>query len=102
MKRIESFVGRAQKLNEDGDIEYCLWVGSDGEFYVQFLSNTRNGTCSTNCSFKVSEYRDQRTQIGALEVTGYDTESGNRLEEDSCNNNDGAFLKAVLQDLIPQ
>jgi len=100
MKKISDFVGCALKLNGDGDIQYCLWVDSNGGLYVQLELNEKAGTFS-DLLFSVSKYhaiRNSDTSLGKPE--GYDIEA--KAFRNSRNENDSAFLKAALRHLLPE
>ena len=99
-KKVDESERAAKKIEGHGDIEYCLWNDAQGEQYIQFIDNQNSGTCS-NLLFSVSKYEDKRFQHAALgELKGYDVKTGkSALAED---NNNGAFLKAVLRNLLPK
>lgn len=100
MRKIVSYIGIAPKLVGNGSIKYCLWIDEQGKLYVQFVENEASGTFS-NFAFSVAEYessRDKRIPLNPLE--GHDVESGKSKIID--DNNNGAFLKAVLRHLFDE
>ena len=99
MKKIESYTCFAPKLSGAGKIEYCLWVDMTGNLYTQIIGNEASGTFSKYL-FSVSKYESERTSIKALgSLEAYNIES-EKIEVVDDNNN-GAFLKAVLVNLLP-
>lgn len=99
MKKIENFVILAPKLNSAGSIKYCLWVDETGNLYVQMIENEGSGTFS-NHLFSVSKYQSKRRNakaLGSLEAFNIE----NNTVENVNDNNNGAFLKAVLRHLLP-
>jgi hypothetical protein len=99
MKQIGSYVGAAKKIKGQGSIEYKLWVDCSGNLYVQIVSNDLNGTFTSH-GIPVSKYaslRNSERSIGQIEV--FDLQSGAHTEVR--DNNNGAFLKAVLRALLP-
>ena len=99
MKRIENCVISAPKLSKTGSIKYCLWVDEIGSLYVQMIENEDSGTFS-NHLFSVSKYQSERRStkaLGSLEAFNI----GNNTFEKVDDNNNGAFLKAVLIHLLP-
>ena len=103
MKKIENTTSKANKLVGEGVIEYCLWVDNDGKLYVQFEENKINtpkaGTLS-ELLYPVSEYAHLRGLNDAIPAPqGWDINSKSfEIGED---NNNSAFLKAVLRHLLP-
>jgi hypothetical protein len=102
MKKIDGFTGKATKKSGDGHILYELWVNDHGDFFVKMVDNhvqiDRPGTHS-EIFYSVKDYackRDSRDNIG--HPTGID-EAGKTVTPS--DNNNGAFLKAVLCDLLP-
>src|SRR5262245_9910236 len=99
MKRIEGFTGRAKKLRGKGDIEYELGVDGCGEFFVRFTGNEQSGTLS-QLWFSIKEYKNIRNSKGFVDdLIGINEQGG---KEKARDNNNGAFLKAVLCDLLPE
>jgi hypothetical protein len=99
MKKIESCVCSAPKLSGTGNIKYCLWVEIAGNLYVQIIENEASGTFS-KLLFSVSKYQSERTStktLGKLEAYNLESEKFEDVED----NNNGAFLKAVLINLLP-
>ena len=103
MKTIDGFIGRAPKQLGDGHIQYKLLVDEHGDFFVKFTDNEIEtespGTFSTVC-FSVKKYankRNSKENIG--HPTGTDEMSGEEVTPS--DNNNGAFLKAVLRHLLP-
>jgi len=100
MKKIDAFVGVAPKLVGDGNIQYFLWVDKQGKLYVQLEHNDKSGTFS-KLLFSVSMYESMRKRSSSLgDMQGYDIES--KTYKISQDNNNGAFLKAVLCHLLPE
>lgn len=103
MKKIEGFSGKAPKQRGGGHILYELLVDEHGELFVKFKDNEieteRPGTFSAVC-FPVRRYADKRnTDEDIGHPTGIDEVS--REEVTPSDNNNGAFLKAVLRHLLP-
>lgn len=103
MKKIEGFTGKAPKQRGGGHILYELLVDEHGEFFVKFKGNEieteRPGTFSAVC-FPIRKYADKRnTEENIGHPTGIDEVSGQEVTPSE--NNNGAFLKAVLRDLLP-
>lgn len=99
MKQIQGAIGDAPKLANTGSIKYQLWVDDLGSLYVQLTDNNNSGTFS-ELLFSVSKYASKRnTSESISQPTGYDL--ADKSLKTSSNNNDGAFLKAVLLHLLP-
>jgi len=99
MKKIDKCEISAPKLSETGNIKYCLWIDITGNLYVQMIENQASGTFSKYL-FSVSKYESERTSSKALgSMEAYNIE--NNAIENVDNNNNGAFLKAVLIHLLP-
>lgn len=98
-KKIDAYVGEAHKINGKGTIEFTLWVDSSGSFYIQMISNELSGTFTTHVIpvKKYASLRNSESAIGSIEVV--DLINGERIKVQ--DNNNGAFLKAVLRDIIP-
>jgi hypothetical protein len=89
----------APKLKGSGALEYQLWVDASGSLYVKFKENSDAGTFS-HLGFSVAEYVALRNDTKSIEQPiGFDLEGARRP---SMNNNDGAFLKAVLCHLLDE
>ncbi len=100
MKLINAIGLKAQKLQGSGVLDYRLWVDSEGNLYVQITENAASGTCS-ELLFSVKQYAGSRCAGDAIEdLEGFDL--ARKEIRPSANRNDGAFLKAVLQDLLPE
>lgn len=102
MKKINGFTGRASKKSCDGFIVYELWVDVQGNLFVKFIDNDvhtdRPGTHS-DIFYSVMDYADKRNSKGSIgNPIGID---GTGAEVTPSDNNNGAFLKAVLCDLLP-
>ncbi len=102
MKKINSFTGKAKKKNGDGHIFYELWVNDNGIIFVKFIANKvhtdRPGTHS-DIFYSVKDYADKRDSNDSIgNPVGVD-ETG--VVVTPSDNNNGAFLKAVLCDLLP-
>lgn len=99
MKRIGNYDAVAPKLSGNGQITYRLWVNGDGILFLELVDNENEGTFS-DLLFPVSEYAHLRNDDAALgELRGFNRASGEL--EPAKDNNNGAFVKAVLQDLLP-
>lgn len=99
MKKIESYSCIAPKISGTGNIEYCLWVDTEGNLYVQIIGNEAAGTFSKYL-FSVSQYQGKRKNSKSLgNLTAFNVESG-KIEPVADNNND-AFIKAILNNLLP-
>lgn len=99
MKRIENYIGHAKKIQGVGDVDYYLWIDNNGDLFVQSCGNEMSGTYS-NLLFSVSQHAAKRNSDAAIRhPTGYNLTDSNFKNSD--NNNDDAFLKAVLRDLLP-
>jgi hypothetical protein len=100
MKKIGTETFAASKLSETGSVEYCLWVDSVGSLYFQIIGNEASGTFS-NYLFSVSKYQSERASTKALgNLDAYNIEL--KKHEIVKDNNNGAFLKAVLRNLLPE
>ena len=92
------FTGRVSKISGSREIEYFLWVDAKDRAYVQFHDNGHSGTFSS-LLFSVAKYASKRNLRKKLpRLLGYDLES-NRWRRTK-NSNNGAFLKAVLRDVV--
>ena len=99
MKKIQSAIAEAPKLEGNGNIKYHLWVDGKGNLYVQFDENDETGTFS-RLLFSVAEYASERDKTNSIgQPNGFDLTK--KAREISSNRNDGAFLKAVLRHLLP-
>lgn len=98
MKQIHITNDEAPKLGGAGTVKYQLWVDGSGSLYVRVEENAAAGTFSA-LLFPVAKYAPERNSaqsIGhpvGLELAG-------KAERASANNNDGAFLKAVMHHLL--
>lgn len=100
MKKIGTETFSASKLSETGNIKYHLWLDSVGSLYFQIIGNEASGTFS-NYLFSVSEYQSERESTKALgKLNAYNIET--KKHEIVKDNNNGAFLKAVLRNLLPE
>lgn len=98
MKQIHTTNNEAPKLSGFGNLKYQLWVDSSGSLYVQIANNAAAGTFSP-LLFSVAKYASKRTRSQSIgNPAGLDL-SGS-VERQSEDNNDGAFLKAVLKHLL--
>ena len=98
IKRIDSYIGIASKLSTGKPFDYYIWEKENGSLYVQFSRNRSRGKFS-KFLFSVTEYQDQRKDFAAIgQLRGYDIERKKFRSAD--NNNNGAFLKAVLRHLF--
>jgi hypothetical protein len=94
------FIGNVSKVAGHGNIEYFLWVDLEDRPYVQFQDNDRSGTFSSLLS-PVARYASKRNMRRKLQrLLGYDLESKKWRRTKDLNN--GAFLKAVLRDVLPE
>ena len=99
MKKIKTVISEAKKLEGQGNIKYQLWLDACGVLYVQFIGNDGPGTFS-DLLFSASEYASTRNSKASIGFpNGYDLI--NNCQKTSENENDGAFLKAVLCHLLP-
>ena len=99
MKKITFFTSVTSKISLNGDLQYSLWVDKNGSLYIQLEKNEDSGTFS-NLLFSVSEYGSKRKIQHALgDLRGYDIESQSFVVRK--DNNNSAFLKAALRDLLP-
>jgi hypothetical protein len=98
MKKIEPYSCTIPKTKKTDSVEYCLWVDKLGELYVQIIGNEASGTFS-KCAFSVSKYASKIESGKALgKIEGYNLESE---ENEICkNNNNSAFVKVALQNLL--
>lgn len=100
MKRIDSAVYEANKIEGNGKLKYQLWVDSGGKLYVRIEDNAAAGTFS-GLLFSTADYAAYRNAASSIgQPHGYDL-SENKVKQ-SANMNDGAFLKAVLRHLLPE
>ena len=95
MKKIEGFIGVAPKM-KSGSLEYCLWIDKAGVLYVQMLENIDDeGTHSKNI-FLVSDILNMKS--GQQTIRGKNPVTF--VEEEVGDNNNFAFLKAVVRHLV--
>jgi hypothetical protein len=97
MKKVSTNNLVAKKISGQGEIEYSLWVDGEGWLYIKIESV--NGGTFSDMLFSISRYalaRNAKNEIADIE--GYDIKTGSMVR--SRNNNDSAFLKAVLKNLI--
>jgi hypothetical protein len=102
MKEIEGFLGTADKQRGNGYIQYELWVDENGEFFVKFKDNeikTDHPGTFSSVYFPVKKYAGKRNSDENIGHPAGVDESGNEVTPS--DNNNGAFLKAVLRDLLP-
>ena len=100
MWELRAFTGSATKLRNHGALEYRLWIDAEGRLYVQIVNNDQSGTFS-RCAFSVAKYMTARDRADPLNrLVGRNIETGN--EELLRDNNNGAFLKAVLKHLFDE
>lgn len=94
-----SYIGRAPKLSESGEIEFTLWVDEAGSLYVQMLGNAASGTFTDHVASvaKYASLRKSKDSLGAIDVVNPETGSTHCARD----NNNSAFLKAILQYLLP-
>lgn len=101
-KKIEDFIAIAPKLKA-GSLEYCLWTDDDGAFYVQIIRNlikTEVPGTHSKLLFRISDYLNDRNSENALQgIRGINPET--LSAEASENNDDSAFVKAILRHLLP-
>lgn len=99
MKQIQSVISEAPKLEGQGNVKYQLWLNDCGVLYVQIIGNDGSGTFS-DLLFSASQYASVRNSKASIGFpNGYDLI--NNCPKTSENENDGAFLKAVLCHLLP-
>ena len=100
MKQIHLTNNQAPKVKGAGFLKYKLWVDDSGSFYVQIEDNAAAGTFS-KLRFSVAEYAPQRKSTKSIgNPIGLDLETGKKIS--GGNNDDGAFLKAVLCHLLDE
>ena len=88
----------APKLRGKGNIKYQLWINDKCYLYVQFNENKETGTFS-GLLFSVTKYATVRNHSQSIGYPkGYDL--ADKTYKFSENDNDGAFLKAVLKHLL--
>lgn len=98
MRQVHITNNKAPKIGKGGTLEYQLWVDDVGSFYVQLKGNTQSGTLSP-LLFSVSEYARHRNNSESIgKPVGIELDAGQKRQ--SGNNDDGAFLKAVLRHLL--
>lgn len=98
MKKIESYIGVAQKVSGTGEIKYSLWVNKSGSLFIQLIDNDASGTFS-NHVFSIQQYESIRHSIEKfVNLEAYDVKNGKKIKAD--DNNNGAFLKAALIHLL--
>jgi hypothetical protein len=98
MRLIHITNNEVPKIGGAGTLEYQLWVDDGGSLYVQITKNSDGGTLSPWC-FPVARYASERNSTKSIDKpVGYDLVSD--TERAGKNNNDGAFLKAVLCHLL--
>lgn len=102
MKKIDGFTGKATKKSGEGFIVYELWLDVQGNLFVKFIDNdvhtVRPGTHS-DIFYSVINYADKRNSKDSIgNPTGIDVTGAAVTPSDR---NNGAFLKAVLCDLLP-
>ena len=102
MKKIENFFAVAPKI-KSGALEYCLWTSDEGALYVQIsrnLTDTDSPGKHSKLLFLVSRYLSNRnTDNDSEEMRGVNPITFS--EEVSKDNNDVAFIKAILKHLFP-
>ena len=97
MKKIDNFLGHAKKLRGEDYIDYFLWVDGCGSLYVQICHNDKTGTFS-KLLFAVSQYAAAyKTNASIGHPVGYNLVAKNW---EASKNDNSAFLKAVLRDLL--
>lgn len=103
MKQLENFIGKAAKIKGNGPVEYELWFDENGTPHVRIVSNkivTNEPGTFSKLLFSVNEYAHLRNLNSDISpVHGYDLITKTIIQ--SKNNDDGAFLKAILRDLLP-
>ena len=97
MRQIHITNNEAPKLAGSGALTYQLWVRGDGSLYVQIVKNTESGTFSP-WKFPVAKYASGRNSTGLLgQLLGLDADG---KEQECRDNNDDAFLRAVVKYLL--
>jgi hypothetical protein len=97
MKQIHISNDIAPKLGGSGTLTYQLWVDGSGSLYLQITKNSESGTFSP-WRFPVAKYASGRNSTGSLgQLFGLDAEG---KDQEGKDNNDDAFLKAVLRHLL--
>lgn len=104
MQLIPGFSGEARKFGGEGLIRYLLWVDDSGNLYVQFSDNivdTPSPGKFSGLLYSVAHYAPIRqSEVKIPHPHGYDLEIKTWVTKK--DNNNGAFLKAVLRHLLPQ
>lgn len=102
MKKIENFVAVAPKI-KSGALEYFLWTSDEGALYVQISRNiidTDTPGKHSKLLFQVSRHLSSRNADNDTEeIRGINPITF--FEEVSKDNNDVAFIKAILKHLFP-
>ena len=96
MKQIHITNNEAPKCGGSGTLKYQLWVNDSGNLYVEITGNSDGGSFS-KLLFSAAQYAPARSKT-IDKPFGLDLAS--RKERKSANNDDGAFLKAVLLHLL--
>lgn len=97
MQQIHITNNEAPKIGGVGKLKYQLWVDGSGSLHVQIVENPEGGTFSP-WRFSVAKYGSARNGTRSLgQLVGLDAQG---KEQDGNNNNDDAFLKAVLRHLL--
>lgn len=103
MKKINGFNGRAKKIKGDGYLEYELWVNEVGDFFVRILNNdvdTNSPGTHSKYFIPIKKYAKSRYSKNPISnITSLDLQG---KEKELTNSNNGAFLKAVLCNLLPE
>lgn len=96
MKQVHITDDIAPKLGGSGRLQYQLWVDGSGSLYVQIVKNTESGTFSP-WRFPVAKYALRRSTGSLGHLLGLDADG---KQQEGNNNDDDAFLRAVLKHLL--
>jgi hypothetical protein len=96
MKKIHITDDIAPKIGGVGSLQYQLLADGSGSLYVQIVKNTESGTFSP-WKFPVAKYASRRSTGSLGQILGLDADG---KEQQGRDNNDDAFLRAVLQHLL--
>lgn len=98
MKKIEGFEATAPK-SKNGNLEYCLWTDDNGALFFQITKNnieTKKPGTHSNLLFRISDYLNRNQE---MKIIGFNLQT--KINEVSHDNNDEAFIKAIVNHLLP-
>ena len=102
MRKIDAFSGRAKKIAGEGGLNYEVWGDCCGELFVTILDNdiqTEHPGTFSKVFYPVRTYANMRDAPESLGNPSGIDKTGATVTPRGTNN--GAFLKAVLLDLLP-